>query len=187
VRGRCRSTFVSGFTAIGARRAGYDWRRHAVSSLAEGRGGWLQRADFALTWLLYCMLHTKQVSDAYSRPNLLFANLEARYSAKVRKRLERPCPTNRYRRQQASTRPRLATGLTSVSTSVSISRPETPDRLYLRAIVGSDTRNHNPRVGGSSPSSGMAVNAPIPSVHGCFRALRARSGIAANRSKPPAG
>lgn len=28
--------FVSGFTAIGARRAGYDWRRHAVSSLADG-------------------------------------------------------------------------------------------------------------------------------------------------------
>jgi hypothetical protein len=34
--------FVSSFTAIGARRAGYDWRRHAVSSLADGRAGWLQ-------------------------------------------------------------------------------------------------------------------------------------------------
>jgi Protein of unknown function (DUF998) len=47
--------FVSGFTAIGARRAGYDWRRHAVSSLADGRGGWLQRANFVITGLLYCI------------------------------------------------------------------------------------------------------------------------------------
>jgi len=28
--------FVGAFTAIGARRDGYDWRRHAVSSLANG-------------------------------------------------------------------------------------------------------------------------------------------------------
>jgi uncharacterized protein DUF998 len=47
--------FVSSFTAIGARRAGYDWRRHAVSSLANGRGGWLQRANFMLTGALYCI------------------------------------------------------------------------------------------------------------------------------------
>jgi len=45
--------FVVSFTAIGARRAGYDWRRHAVSSLADGRGGWLQRANFVLTGTLY--------------------------------------------------------------------------------------------------------------------------------------
>ncbi len=47
--------FVSGFTAIGARRAGYDWRRHAVSSLAAGRGGWLQRANFIVTGSLFCI------------------------------------------------------------------------------------------------------------------------------------
>ncbi len=47
--------FVSSFTAIGARRAGYDWRRHAVSSLADGRGGWLQRANFIVTGALYCI------------------------------------------------------------------------------------------------------------------------------------
>lgn len=47
--------FVSSFTAIGARRAGYDWRRHAVSSLADGRAGWLQRANFVVTGLLYCI------------------------------------------------------------------------------------------------------------------------------------
>lgn len=47
--------FVSSFTAIGARRAGYDWRRHAVSSLADGRAGWLQRANFVATGLLYCI------------------------------------------------------------------------------------------------------------------------------------
>lgn len=47
--------FVSSFTIIGARRAGYDWRRHAVSSLASGQGGWSQRANFALTGALYCI------------------------------------------------------------------------------------------------------------------------------------
>lgn len=47
--------FVSSFTVIGTRRAGYDWRRHAVSSLAAGRGGWSQRANFALTGALYCI------------------------------------------------------------------------------------------------------------------------------------
>jgi hypothetical protein len=47
--------FVSSFTAIGARRAGYDWRRHAVSSLADGRGGSWQRANFVLTGVLYCL------------------------------------------------------------------------------------------------------------------------------------
>ena len=47
--------FVSSFTAIRARRAGYSWRRHAVSSLADGRDGWSQRANFALTGALYCI------------------------------------------------------------------------------------------------------------------------------------
>jgi hypothetical membrane protein len=46
---------VSSFIAIGARRAGYDWRRHAVSSLGAGRGGWLQRANFMVTGSLYCV------------------------------------------------------------------------------------------------------------------------------------
>jgi hypothetical protein len=45
--------FVGAFTAIGAKRAGYDWRAHAVSSLACGREGWLQRANFVLTGVLY--------------------------------------------------------------------------------------------------------------------------------------
>jgi len=45
--------FVSAFTAIGASRAGYDWRHHAVSSLAVGRRGWLQRANFILAGALY--------------------------------------------------------------------------------------------------------------------------------------
>ena len=47
--------FASTFIAIGARRAGYDWRRHAVSSLAAGRGGWWQRANFIVTGSLYCI------------------------------------------------------------------------------------------------------------------------------------
>jgi hypothetical protein len=45
--------FVIGFTAIGARRSGYDWRRHAVSSLAAGDQGWQQRANFVLAGVLY--------------------------------------------------------------------------------------------------------------------------------------
>lgn len=45
--------FVGAFTAIGAKRAGYDWRAHAVSSLACGHEGWLQRANFVLTGVLY--------------------------------------------------------------------------------------------------------------------------------------
>jgi hypothetical protein len=47
--------FVSSFTAIAARRTGYDWRRHAVSSLGAGRGGWPQRANFGVTGALYCV------------------------------------------------------------------------------------------------------------------------------------
>ena len=47
--------FVGAFTAIGARRAGYDWRRHPVSSLAIGPEGWTQRANFILIGGLYCI------------------------------------------------------------------------------------------------------------------------------------
>jgi hypothetical protein len=47
--------FVVVFTVLGARRAGYDWRRHAVSSLAVGREGWGQRANFVFVGGLYCV------------------------------------------------------------------------------------------------------------------------------------
>jgi hypothetical protein len=47
--------FVTAFTAIGSRRAGYDWRRHAVSSLGAGPGGWVQRANFVIVGSLYCL------------------------------------------------------------------------------------------------------------------------------------
>lgn len=45
--------FVVAFTAIGARRQGYDWHRHTVSSLGDGDRGWQQRANFILTGVLY--------------------------------------------------------------------------------------------------------------------------------------
>jgi hypothetical protein len=45
--------FVTAFTVIGAARQGYDWRRHAVSSLAIGRQGWQQRTNFILAGVLY--------------------------------------------------------------------------------------------------------------------------------------
>jgi hypothetical protein len=44
--------FVAAFTAIGAGRTGYDWRRHAVSSLGAGRLGWLQRSNFVVLFLV---------------------------------------------------------------------------------------------------------------------------------------
>ena len=47
--------FIGAFTLIGARRAGYDWRRHAVSSLGAGREGWAQRANFVVVGALYCV------------------------------------------------------------------------------------------------------------------------------------
>ena len=45
--------FASAFTAIGAARAGYDWERLPVSSLAIGRHGWLQRMNFVVAGVLY--------------------------------------------------------------------------------------------------------------------------------------
>lgn len=45
--------FITAFTAIGATRRGYDWRRYPVSSLAIGRQGWQQRANFILAGVLY--------------------------------------------------------------------------------------------------------------------------------------
>ena len=45
--------FASAFTAIGATRAGYDWERLPVSSLAIGRHGWLQRMNFVVADALY--------------------------------------------------------------------------------------------------------------------------------------
>lgn len=46
-------TFVVVFSIAGHRRAGYDARRHPVSSLALGPGGALQRANFIITGSLY--------------------------------------------------------------------------------------------------------------------------------------
>jgi hypothetical protein len=45
--------FVIAFTVIGDARRGYDWRRYPVSSLAIGRRGWHQRANFVLAGVLY--------------------------------------------------------------------------------------------------------------------------------------
>ena len=70
--------FVAVFTALGARRAGYDWRRHAVSSLAIGRDGWAQRANFMLAGGLYCLaarglaLSTRRAAGPSSVPVLIF-------------------------------------------------------------------------------------------------------------------
>jgi Protein of unknown function (DUF998) len=48
--------FVATFLAEGARRPGYDPRRHPVSSLALGPGGWVQVANFTITGVLYLAL-----------------------------------------------------------------------------------------------------------------------------------
>jgi hypothetical protein len=47
--------FVGSFSALGATRRDYNWRRHAVSSLADGREGWRQCANFLITGALYCI------------------------------------------------------------------------------------------------------------------------------------
>jgi hypothetical protein len=47
--------FVTAFTAIGAKRPGYDWRRDPVSSLGIGEQGWPQRANFGLAGVLYLL------------------------------------------------------------------------------------------------------------------------------------
>jgi hypothetical membrane protein len=44
--------FVVVFTLEGATRDGYDWRRHPVSGLALGPGGWMQAANFTVTGAL---------------------------------------------------------------------------------------------------------------------------------------
>ncbi len=51
-----RPLFVTAFLAGGARRPGYDPRRHPVSSLALGAGGGVQAANFAVTGVLYLAL-----------------------------------------------------------------------------------------------------------------------------------
>jgi hypothetical protein len=45
--------FVTAFTAIGAARRDYDWRRYPVSSLAIGPHGWQQRTNFVVAGVLY--------------------------------------------------------------------------------------------------------------------------------------
>ena len=45
--------FITAFTAIGAKRPGYDCRRHTVSSLATGYREWQQRANFGLAGVLF--------------------------------------------------------------------------------------------------------------------------------------
>ncbi len=47
--------FITAFTAIGAKRLGYDWRRDPVSSLGIGEQGWPQRANFGLAGVLYLL------------------------------------------------------------------------------------------------------------------------------------
>lgn len=46
-------SFMSAFTALGASRDGYDVQRDPVSALAEGRRGWVQRANFVVAGALY--------------------------------------------------------------------------------------------------------------------------------------
>lgn len=45
--------FLTAFSSIGRHRAGYDARRHSVSSLALGPRGVLQRVNFILTGSMY--------------------------------------------------------------------------------------------------------------------------------------
>jgi hypothetical protein len=44
--------FTLGYVVAGALRVDYDWRRHPISSLALGPGGWIQAANFVLSGVL---------------------------------------------------------------------------------------------------------------------------------------
>ncbi len=70
-------------------------------------------------------------------------------------RPRRRCRTDSYAQQRPSQEPACAPSVTSVSISVSTAPAAHANRPCLRAIGACYTRNHNPRVGGSSPSSGI--------------------------------
>jgi hypothetical protein len=89
-------------------------------------------------------------------------------------RLGARCPTKSHALQPASEGRGRAWAVTSVSISVSILPIPGPNRPCLRAIAGSDTRNHNPRVG---------VRVPPPALS---KALLLR-GFRVSESRQPSG
>jgi hypothetical protein len=89
------------------------------------------------------------------------------------------CPTSPYQRQRAAAATPPATPLTGVSTSVSTRPSDAPNRPDLRATGGCDIRNHNPKVVGSSPTSG------IPHVLAIAANRQQSLGAGGNRSAAP--
>jgi hypothetical protein len=80
------------------------------------------------------------------------------------------CCTDPYARQLAAWDPARHCDLAILTIFLTISILLPPNRPSLWAMVGPDSRNHNPRVGGSSPSSGIQES---PANVGFFRAHRA--------------
>lgn len=64
------------------------------------------------------------------------------------------CSTDAYPRQLATWDPARHCDLAILTIFLTISIPRPPNCPCLRAMVRSDSRNRNPRVGGSGPSSG---------------------------------
>lgn len=70
------------FTVEGARREGYDPLREPVSSLALGRWGWVQRANFVATGLLMlaCAVGLRRVPDEHPAASRWGPRLVALYA-----------------------------------------------------------------------------------------------------------
>jgi hypothetical protein len=68
-----------------------------------------------------------------------------------------------------------ASGVTSVSTFLSIFSPGPLNHQRSSQFSGLNTRNHNPRVGGSSPSSGITLFAGTSSLCRAFGGIGSRA------------
>ncbi|MFZ0169205.1 MAG: DUF998 domain-containing protein [Candidatus Dormiibacterota bacterium] len=68
--------FATVFTALGSRRAGYDWRRDTVSSLAIPPGGRAQQINFVATGLLF-LVAGRQLCDRTAIPRVAARLVEA--------------------------------------------------------------------------------------------------------------
>ena len=156
-RGRREGAYAS------SRRRLLDWLRRAIAILLLRRqrghavqlapGMWNGRRGRAATPAAECAPGFRSLPC--SPPPTLGHTGPSLSRAWIRSTESFGRATNSYAPPRASLAPARAAELTSVSISVSTAPVILPNRPCLRAIAGSHMRNHNPRVRGSSPSSGI--------------------------------